>query len=108
MSRISTNTEHTPGPWNVQPYQADQGESIAICAGSHIIALIPPEEEAREGEWSKEDKSNARLIAAAPEMLEALAEILRNVSPWERADTMAGRLGGIARAAIAKAEGRTL
>lgn len=65
-------TAFTKGLWNVQPNQNDHGDSIAICCGSHIIALIPPEEEALEGEWSAEDKANANLISASPDMHDAI------------------------------------
>lgn len=102
MNRIST--KHTPGPWHLVFTGPASTPDWIVEAGEIVIARI----EVTTTRTAYEVGRNARLIAAAPEMLEALEEILRNVSPWERADTMAGRLGGIARAAIAKAEGRTL
>jgi hypothetical protein len=54
------STQHTPGPWktNGDPYvsTADGKRSIAFCDTRH----------------GHEDRANARLIAAAPELLEAL------------------------------------
>jgi len=45
------------------------------------------------------------LHAAAPQVVAALEEIARNTRPWETCDNMAGRIGGIARTAIAAARG---
>lgn len=78
------NNTHTPAPWKVN---ADDGESISIignavgCRGSQHVASvvyddkyqsvylphIPSHEKAR---------ANARLIAAAPVMLEAIKQAL--------------------------------
>jgi hypothetical protein len=67
-------TEHTPEPWHIEPFQEDEGKSIAICkAGKGIIAVIPPPEDSPFF-TTDEDHANARLIAAAPELLEALRE----------------------------------
>jgi hypothetical protein len=55
-----------------------------------------------------ENEATARLIAAAPEMLAALQEIA-NSKPWQdrfRVFEAIGRYQKIARAAIAKAEGK--
>lgn len=54
-------TKHTPGPWR------HHGE--LINSDSREIAVIPEFS-------SKQDSANARLIAAAPELLEALEYIL--------------------------------
>ncbi len=78
-------TAHTPGPWEVEPkdgcvYKADSDRLIANVAG-------PSEREA-----------NARLIAAAPFMLDALRKIsLGNIDP-----SVAARIAGYA---VVKAEG---
>lgn len=57
---------HTPGPWRA-------GEPDGMCedyifAGKHIIASVHMVGD----EWEPSDSANARLIAAAPAMLEAL------------------------------------
>lgn len=118
-------TEHTPGPWEVRqgvgPFSDRENDyqPFDICtenfselydAGKRICTLS-------DG-WSKEDKANARLIAAAPEMLELLksfAPLKENgaldhiwsalMSHQERhyADALR-QWGNEARAAIAKAE----
>ena len=54
------SAQHTPGPWTYHP---DSGSSCAalIATGSFVCEFIEAPNEA-----------NARLIAAAPELLEAL------------------------------------
>jgi hypothetical protein len=71
-------TEHSSPPWTAEPYQGDQGASIAITAKDGlIIALIPPKNPGDEttSETAKrepEDIPNSLVLAAAPKMLEAL------------------------------------
>lgn len=91
-----TDTKHTPGPWAVHPNQAvvdafDGGVPLSVCA------LLWPTDERSEDETF----ANARLIASAPDLLDALREIAD--LPWFRQDEGAQ----IARAAIAKAKGET-
>lgn len=66
---------YTSGPWHVVPY--GDGDSLVICsdeAGDWRIAfmatMIGPEE------IDGPIRANARLIAAAPELLEALELVL--------------------------------
>jgi len=75
-----TEAKHTPGPW------ALQGNSTVIAPNMPRIKYGKHEEYERayivcqpdlytDPEWGGEEKrANARLIAAAPEMLEALQE----------------------------------
>lgn len=56
-------TAHTPGPWSVSPYSSIVG--IAISGGGYVIAGVRGDREFSE--------SNARLIAAAPDLY-ALAQ----------------------------------
>lgn len=102
-----SNPKHTPGPWKVES-RTTQGQFVTethIVAedGSHIAEVSPCEIE-----------PNARLIAAAPELLEALRPLQvwaeharREARAYGRegeADYM-GELADNARAAVAKAEG---
>jgi hypothetical protein len=84
-------TRHTPGPWNA--------EGKAICGDGVVVAHTTM----RGGQdWL----ANARLIAAAPDLLEALREILtltERLAAGTRDETDE-RIGS-ARAAIEKAEG---
>lgn len=107
--------EHTPGPWEL-----DDGEIYGKLKndfyGTGMIVRIPVEYRPNELATS-EDKANANLIAAAPELLEALLEAVRQLegAPYWIEQVMGGGSPAItgtlatcakARAAIAKAEGR--
>ena len=100
---------HTPGPWRVG---AGNGEGSIFCAEGRMTfskkgTTLHPICNMVDGPMSfhavgeAEDEANARLIAAAPCMLEALRNL---VMDWERV------IGPIpedheAQVAIAKAEG---
>lgn len=103
-------TTHTPGPWIMQSKQKsarsrkwyEHGETITVLGcetGYFGIATV--------GGPSNPDmqdtmRANARLIAAAPELLEALEALLKEVSTYHKYPTMK-----MAKAAIAKAKGAT-
>lgn len=76
---MKNTTTHTPGPWKM----GTDSENVWIQPQSDnapvICELVPRETvEAQDGSgyyepyWMKEDYANARLIAAAPELLEAI------------------------------------
>lgn len=112
-------SKHTPGPWNRTPTQGGEPgliiESIDSPDG-HIVATalrsLQTGVAAVGTDWrtKEEAEANARLIAAAPDLLLALKAVLG----WGLADPSqmqadAGHPGDIerqARAAIARAEGR--
>jgi hypothetical protein len=83
---------HTRGPWRY-----DGGE---IIGDSRIVATM-----AWCSGMGAEDKANAALVAAAPDMLEALTEVLFEDSTKSEADRIKSRVK--ARAAIAKATGES-
>lgn len=62
--------KHTPGPWTLE---YDYSLVMPAKDGNHIVTAGPigPDESSRE-----EKRANAQLIAAAPELLEALKEAL--------------------------------
>ena len=86
-------SKHTKGPWEAADrgdYSDLDGSSRVILGDDRRIAIV-------QHKGDEEDEANARLIAAAPDMLEALEEIRRMWGLiW-----MPGR----AREAIAKARG---
>ena len=101
-------TEHTPGPWAIYP----ETNGSEICAVYHAPGLPIRQMIARPvvGEnWI----ANARLIAAAPDMLEALR---RSAEGWanalelgiipQRHRNTAEILSDACHAAIAQAEGK--
>lgn len=86
-------TQHTPGAWKVgSKYKND-----IVCNSTHLTI-------ARAMLQNEEYEANARLIAAAPELLEALIE-LANECDIVSGDAQAAILK--ARAVIAKATGDT-
>lgn len=82
-------TKHTPGPWTARGPLVDipNGPSAIRCSDT--------------GETSEQDCANARLVAAAPDMAEALKAALRCHS-IELTDQETGEtFGNIIRAALA-------
>jgi hypothetical protein len=72
-----TTQAHTPGPWTLGPMNGGQVSVRASrtgLGGEHFAATLATveiydeDEPADEGQWH----ANARLIAAAPDLLEAL------------------------------------
>ncbi len=99
------DTKHTPGPWRV--YRAPNGGPIIGIGGADGWGVTDPH--FRLWNDGGEREANASLIAAAPDMLEALKENEKGLA------ILAGQFPdhlGIrqdlerTRAAIAKAEGR--
>ncbi len=78
---------HTPGPWKVSNHsgadneidieQESAGWFLRLSPGYEFTAFDDPEL------VEKEFKANARLIAAAPELLEACEEFVRKVECGE-------------------------
>jgi hypothetical protein len=83
---------HTPGPWEIN------GELVVCDQAGNEICLPAI------GAQLTECKENARLIAAAPDLLAALKEYLNYCGDFK--GTPMAQLNGEARTAIAKAEGR--
>ena len=84
---------HTPGPWHVSPQANNQ---LFICTLSECLAEVFT------------DEANARLISAAPDMLEALELVVA----WEEDYRTRNHLGKkspdpfrLAKEAVKKAKG---
>jgi hypothetical protein len=99
---------HTPGPWKQQAErQAGLVAAIRIKAEGATIAYVAGDdtvEDVKGRIWervSDEASANARLVAAAPDLLDALRTMLTYAT---KADSKAVAK---ARAAIAKAEGQS-
>ena len=85
-------TKHTPGPWTATPTAGHEthGQSVVYAeADGKDVAVI------------YDGKANARLIAAAPELLAACKAIAALMDGQGRANMP--EVAGQARAAIAKA-----
>ena len=103
--------KHTPGPWKAEWHRKYKQWNVFPESGKAVVSVTD-----LCGEYSKEEtEANARLIAAAPDLLEAL---MTEQKALELAHTNYGEVGGAkthwgifeaadtqARAAIAKATG---
>jgi hypothetical protein len=83
-------SKHSPGPWRFEPHSVDSNYMLIYCSntpgeGDHVRGYC--------------GAANARLIAAAPDLLQALQELLNANPGTENKWTLA------ANAAIAKATG---
>ncbi len=87
-----TNGAHTPGPWRIDPY------GLGVVVGPDGFSIQTSGPDCIVGDESS--YANARLIAAAPELL---AIALSVAAHFEGTDSP---LGLAAAAAIQKAEGR--
>jgi len=97
-----STTTHTPGPWLTADFNAgtmvyvERPETAETKADPDVCHVYPMGFGERE--------ANARLIAAAPELLEALRVVVRILELAHCVDCKC-KVCSIARAAIAKAEG---
>ena len=90
------DTKHTRGPWKVGEELASDGDFVIKATSGYGIG------QAWNLNGNTENAANARLIAAAPGLLEALYQIATyDPTKWD-----AVTLGNIARAAIVKAGGQ--
>jgi hypothetical protein len=100
MDKVSKAGGHTPGDWRVS--RGAGGDPFSIEASTRTIAAIKTVRD--------ESEANARLIAAAPDLLAALDELLyhrRYPSGFlsQPAITRNAKIEAAASAAIAKATG---
>ena len=94
-------SQHTKGPWLFSEATCKNGPLLAIetCVGAGDVAGIHG--------GSEEDYANARLIAAAPDLLSACREAMDMCDSMEYNSYMMRVRDDLA-AAIAKAEGGVL
>jgi hypothetical protein len=105
-------SKHTPGPWRVQPYTWQRG-NVSVFApkfGRAPYGACVAHTPCSDGVGGADGAlANAHLIAAAPDLLEALRSIADCCDEEHAARDYSSRqaeIRGIARAAIAKAEGQ--
>jgi hypothetical protein len=103
-TKMKTIAKHTPGPWDVYAGKMKNGDRIINDREGTPVAYA-----ADYNQYAKDDQvdANARLIAAAPELLAAANAIndklLRSKSEFVL--TLAAEIGDLCYA-IRKAEGR--
>lgn len=96
----------TPGPWEVDRNNVHTGQIATIhhCIGNDWVEIWSPN-------WPDSEETqeaNANLIAAAPDLLEALQETVYRLDAWistGRASDLDVNAAEKARAAISKALG---
>jgi hypothetical protein len=93
----------TPGPWSIHPVAStavvgSTGFVVAACGGHSSNARDPEE-------LHSELQANARLIAAAPDLLEAARAAMLVLAGEHDTDSARQHAESLARAAIAKAAG---
>ncbi len=87
-------SEHTEGPWGVQyDYRVEHGPMVA--GEGFLIAKAEPKPFGGSG------KANARLIAAAPELLEALEAAKHMIDTGDVSDMALDKIDAV----ISKAKG---
>ena len=95
----STRPTHTPGPWDVEP----KGSRHFVDGADGLTVAYLDRAGVRE---RSEIEANARLIASAPELLEALEAVLPDLEHYVATHGPGpDKRLAIARAAIAKATG---
>lgn len=101
---MSNQMKHTPGPWSVL-YSSNVYPSIHAGPTSAPVASLYAHTQSRgERDVFENADANARLIAAAPVLLEALRETLSCIDQHTD-DVVIEPIIRLARAAIAKATG---
>jgi hypothetical protein len=96
--------KHTPGPWTsvcAPEIEPDESTHYISCKHGVLGYWRGQKRHHTDSNWILKE-ADANLIAAAPELLEALQDLLNDVG---RASSMLGAIK--ARAAIAKATGAT-
>ncbi|WP_369952120.1 hypothetical protein [Ralstonia syzygii] len=99
------NAKHTPGPWewdgNVWSYDSDNEAPWLVQSGSdHRVFVLM-------GSIRCNEEADARLIAAEPELLEALQEAISLIESIDGRDNSCDPKSDLSdlKAAIAKATG---
>jgi hypothetical protein len=97
------NTQHTPGPWAI--YRGTPQTYADIYAANwHGLAKVVVRLDGK-GKDNAKGLANARLIAAAPDLLAASVRSLAIIEDFETSFKVTLKEGNLLRAAIAKAKG---
>jgi hypothetical protein len=70
--------KHTKGIWEVRTFNSDKiiFRHAIHCNGTNICKIMRD-----DNDNSEEEQANAKLIASAPDLLEALVEIIKTCNP---------------------------
>ena len=76
---------HTPGPWLIEWNAAQGGEGHYITDSKDMVELSRIAAVLFHDDADGETRANAHLIAAAPQLLEALQTTAKNLRSWKAA-----------------------
>lgn len=94
--------KHTPGPFVASKGVEDEPERWQVCVDGPSMWIVATIENGAPGDTLETEGANARLFAAAPDLLAACKGLLTFAVPF---DPEATKRVYAARRAIAKAEG---
>jgi hypothetical protein len=106
-TKMKTNKKasHTPGPWNYDWFNSPTVKGELVL---EVYALNDPRRLVRVNDSMENSEANARLIAAAPQLLAMAKNLLEAIDYNGESDTQEVIGDKVElRAAIARAEGRS-
>lgn len=101
---------HTPGPWELSPRRDREG-AFRVIRDGYAVAIVTLRGSSPASPQYHEQDANARLIAAAPDLLDVLRVTAGNIRSLGPAGALANVYTpyevwlAVVEAAIAKAEG---
>jgi len=103
-------SKHTPGPWEIKAHSDPCYRNIS---GPEHLALAQVVWRVEEEDRSPKCEANARLIAAAPDLLEALEKMVGLFEPgrvydFKEVSALTYEALSIALSALAKARGKEM
>ena len=101
-------SKHTPGPWDTDVQEHDEPYMNITIRAKHRRKICSIDiDDAPVQDYNAEQRANARLIAAAPDMFEAIEETLQSAIKNRMHDSIEITSDAVEmlRAAIAKAKG---
>jgi hypothetical protein len=102
--RRNEEAGHTPGPWIAAPYSSVVGAPVVAQSGRPVASVTYFALSEDFGNHDRESEANARLIAAAPDLLAALQDTVALIRGDISGPAQRDGILREAEAAIAKAE----
>lgn len=74
MIQIQTEANHTPGPWKIDFVHSDDLAIVPVDGRFEVLARVT--KKSYRSEMDAETIANAKLMAAAPQLLESVRSLL--------------------------------
>ncbi len=100
-------SEHTKGPWHAASYSSKVGSPVVSASGRPIAQIVYFQLGEGFENHDRESAANGALIAAAPDLLEALKATRKQLHAMGVGVDVRHAITDMADMAIAKAEGRS-